>query len=161
MALADEIANFASNFRLIFFRGIPRLLNDDGAYLSFGCVFTGTEALAGYRYPGERHYGVKFKAFLREYFEPQYHPFADELWELRNSVVHGFSPRHFALCHGQPEAHFTDHPPFLKVLNADSLFRDFQTAAERYLAALTSDQTIQAFFEKQIRSKKGGGLYVV
>jgi hypothetical protein len=160
MALADEIANFASNFRQIFFLGIPLLLNDDGAYLSFGCTFTGTEALAGYRYPREKYYGVKFKAFLLEYFDPRYHPFADELWELRNSVVHGFSPKHFALCHGQPEAHFTDRPHYVKVLNADSLFRDFQTAAERYLAALASDRTLQAIFEKHIRSKKGGGLYV-
>ena len=57
-------SNFAAYFRAIYFRGIPRLLNDDGAYLSFGCSFSGTEALAGYRYPRENANGVKFKDFL-------------------------------------------------------------------------------------------------
>jgi hypothetical protein len=155
-----EISNFAENFRAIYFRGIPRLLNDDGAYLSFGCSFSGTEALAGYRYPRENANGVKFKDFLVEYFDPPYRPLAAQFWDLRNSVVHGFSPKHFALCHGQPAAHFTDHPPFVKVLNADSFFRDFQVAAERYLHALTTDATIQSLFEERLLSAKGGGLYV-
>jgi hypothetical protein len=95
MSLADEISNFAEYFRAIYFRGIPRLLNDDGAYLSFGCSFSGTEALAGYRYPRENANGVKFKDFLVEYFDSPYRPLAAQFWDLRNSVVHGFSPKHF------------------------------------------------------------------
>lgn len=160
MPLDAEIANFARNFRAIYFRGIPRLLNDDGAYLSFGCSFSGTEALAGYRYPKEKFNGVRFTNFVGEFFDPKYRPVADMLWDLRNSVIHGFSPKHFALCHGQPGAHFTDQPPYTKILNAESFFQDFEAAAERYLSALVATGSLQALFEEHLQSAKGGGLYV-
>ncbi|MBP7574943.1 MAG: hypothetical protein KA777_13270 [Rhodoferax sp.] len=160
MSLAAEIVNFTANFRNIYFRGIPLLLNDDGAYLAFGCSFSGVEALSGYRYVHEKSNGTRFRNFVVEYFDPRYHPLTEQFWELRNSVIHGFSPKHFVLCHGQPAAHFNDQPPYAKILNADSLFLDFKAAAERYLVALGVDSALQASFEKHLLSTKGGSLYV-
>jgi hypothetical protein len=112
MTLTDEIQNVHHHFSGIFIGGIPRLLNDDGAYLSFICTFAGIEALAGYRYPNEGQNGERFRCFINEYFEPQYGLLADKLWELRNSMVHSFSPKHFALCHHQSDQHFLDKPPY-------------------------------------------------
>jgi hypothetical protein len=158
--VSGEIANFSANFRGLFLRGIPCLLNDDGAYLAFGCIFSGTEALAGYRYPYLRENGVKFKNFLVDYFVARYHPLASELWDLRNSLIHSFSPKHFALCHGQPKTHLTDRPPYTKVLNAESFFFDFSVSAEKYLSSLATDAQVQADFQRHLSSAKGGGLYV-
>ena len=160
MSLADEISNFVTNYRATFLKGIPHLLNDDGAYLSFGCMFSGVEALAGYCYPDQKQNGLKFKAWLLDYFPVQYHALASDLWDLRNSVIHGFSPKHFALCHGQPQEHLTDKPPYVKVLDATALFADFQVAVEQYLARLSSDTQLQSAFEKHLIAGKGGGLYV-
>jgi hypothetical protein len=160
MLLSDEIANFSWNYRALFLRGIPHLLNDDGAYLSFGCTFSGVEVLAGYSYPDESSNGVRFKNWIAAYFPVAYHAIAKELWDLRNSLIHGFSPKHFALCHGRPSAHLTDQPPYKKVLNAESLFDDFQASAERYLCQVVTDSNLLAAFEKHLKAAKGGGLYV-
>lgn len=160
MTLADELQNFAANFRRVFIAGIPCLLNDAGAYLSFGCSCSAIEALAGYRYPDQPKNGVKFKQFLVEYMPGAYHPLADQLWELRNSLIHGLSPKHFALCHWQPHRHLNSEPPYVKVLNAESFFADVRGATETYLLALGADGTLQALFEKHLSAGKGGGLYV-
>lgn len=158
--LATEIANFAANFRRIFIVGIPCLLNDAGAYLSFGCTCSGIEALAGYGYPNEPQNGVKFKRLLIEFMPGPYHPLAEKLWDLRNSLIHGFSPKHFALCHAQPHRHLTDQPPYAKVLNAESFFGDFHNCAERYIAALATDAELQAAFDAHLNAAKGGGFYI-
>ncbi len=158
--LSDEIDNFSKRYRDTFLRGIPRLFNDDGAYLSFGCIFSGAEALAGYRYPNEPRNGLRFKQFIGDYFDPQYHPLADKLWELRNSVIHGFSPKHFALCHGQTHMHMVKSPPYVAVLNAENTFEALHDAAEKYLADLAASTAIQQFFETHLKSVKGGGFYV-
>jgi hypothetical protein len=158
--LADEIQNFDANFRRMFIVGIPCLLNDAGAYLSFGCCCSAIEAAAGYRYPDEPKNGAKFKRFLVDYMPSSYHALADQFWDLRNSLIHGFSPKHFALCHWQPQRHFSDEPPYVKVLNAESFFDDVRAATENYLSALHTDSTLQALFGKHLSAGKGGGLYV-
>jgi hypothetical protein len=160
VVLSDDITNAHARFAEIFIGGIPRLLNRDGAYLSFICVFAGTEALAGYRYPNVTGNGDRFRSFLADYFEPRYSPVAQELWDLRNSMVHGFSPRHFALCHHQSQFHFTDRPPFLKVLNAENVYAAFVVAAEKYFQQLKTDAVVQASFEQRLTSQNGGSLYV-
>jgi hypothetical protein len=160
VALADEVDNAHRRFSEIFVGGIPGLLNGDGAYLSFICVFAGTEALAGYRYANVTGNGERFRAFLAEYFEPRYAPLAQQLWELRNSMVHGFSPKHFALCHHQSHLHFTDQPPYVKVLNAEDVYAEFVRAAEKYFHQLRSDSAIQALFEQRLADPDGGSLYV-
>jgi hypothetical protein len=157
----DEINNFIAQYRKIFISGIPELLNDKGAYLAFICIFSGIEALAGYCYPEENRNGKKFEGWFKTYFDGKYHPFTKELWELRNSLIHGFSPKHFALCHKQPTLHFSDKPPFIKVLNADSMYEDFKVAAEKYLNLLMSEAYLQESFQQHLsNSTTGGGFYV-
>ena len=160
MLLSEEIDNAHVRFGEIFIRGIPRLLNPDGAYLSFICVFAGTEALAGYRYASVSRNGDRFRSFLADYFEPRYRPLTQELWDLRNSMVHGFSPKHFALCDHQSHLHFTDLPPFLKVLNAEDVYAAFVEATEKYFQQLKADPAIQARFQQRLTSENGGSLYV-
>jgi len=158
-ALGREIDNTHGHFAAIFVGGIPNLLNADGAYLSFICVFSGTEALAGYRYANINSNGERFRKFLTEYFEPRYHQFTQQLWELRNSMVHGFSPRHFALCHHQSQFHFTDRAPYLKVLNAEDVYAAFVAAAEKYFQHLRADPSLQALFRRRVTAD-GGGIYI-
>jgi hypothetical protein len=160
MALVDEIQNAHHRFSEVFIGGIPRLLNADGAYLSFICVFSGVEALASYRYPNQRSNGARFQSFVHEYFEPRYGVLAPQLWGLRNSLVHGFGPRHFGLCHHESDRHFTEHAPNIKVLNAEDVYAAFVTAAERYFIHLKSDVSLQEFFERRLNDPDGGSMYV-
>jgi len=159
--VVDEIENSHRRFSEIFLAGIPGLLNDDGAYLSFICVFAGIEALAGYRYSDVKGKGDRFRSFVTEYFEARYGPLANQIWDLRNSMIHCFSPKHFALCHHQSHLHFTDQPPFLKVLNAEDVYAAFVQASEKYFQQLKSDSRIQTLFHKRLTDPEGGGLYVV
>ncbi len=159
MSLKEQIEATQRDFSRIFLGGIPQLLNDDGAYLSFVCVFAGVEALAGFRHP-DKDNGERFRDFIGEYFEPRYHPFLSELWDLRNSLVHSFSPAHFALCHHQSHRHFTDHPPYLKVLNAEDAYAALVAASGRYFEGLREDSSLQALFERRAQSSKGGLLHI-
>lgn len=158
-SLKEQIEATQGHFSRIFLGGIPQLLNDDGAYLSFVCVFAGVEALAGFRYPDKEN-GERFREFIRGYFETQYHPFLNELWDLRNSLVHSFSPAHFVLCHHQSHRHFADNPPYLKVLNAEDLYAALVAASGRYFQDLREDSSLQALFERRAKSSKGGLLHI-
>jgi hypothetical protein len=51
MSTSDLINKVHANFARIYLGGIPSLLNDDGAFLSFICVLTATEALGGFLNP--------------------------------------------------------------------------------------------------------------
>jgi hypothetical protein len=156
---ADQIIETRRLYSKLFLSGIPELLNDNGAYLSFVCVFAGVEALAGYRYPDHKN-GPRFRAFIKEYFEPRFHPLVAELWDLRNSLVHSFSPAHFALCHGQSHRHFTDHPPYLKVLNAENTHEELVAASSCYFDELAGRPDLQALFERRANSPRGGLLRI-
>jgi hypothetical protein len=62
-------------FSTIYLGGIPPIITNDSALLSFVCVLAATEALAGYRFSDERNPGERFNQFVRTYFPPEYHPF--------------------------------------------------------------------------------------
>jgi hypothetical protein len=158
--ILEQIEKVHGDFSQIFIGGVPQLLNDDGAYLSFICVFAGVEALAGYCYPDEKQNGERFRRFICDYFEARYSEIAKQLWDLRNSMVHGFAPKHFKLCHHKSHRHFTDAPSVLKVLNAEDVYSAFVSATERYFTQLKSDPTIQGQFEKRLRDPDGGALQV-
>ncbi len=160
MALNDEIENVHRNFSEIFIGGIPRLLNNDGAYLSFICIFAGTEALAGYRYADLQGNGQRFRTFITDYFESRYHPLVNQLWDLRNSMIHSFSPKHFVLCHHQSNLHFTERPPYSKVLNAEDIYAAFVTAADKYFQSLKTDTNVQTQFQRRLNDQRGGSIYV-
>lgn len=98
------------NYGRIYLDGIPKLIEDGTAFLSFICTVTGTEALCGYRY-GDAYkppkIGLLFKEFITSYYPKAYHPYVDDLWELRNKLVHAFSTGRFLLTHRHSERHLS------------------------------------------------------
>src|SRR5262245_56923826 len=102
-----ELANHVhAQFSRIYLGGIPSLLNDDGAFLSFIGSLTAVEALGGYVRPRDKN-GPRFTGFVRDYFDEPYPGQAESLWKLRNAAVHGFSPGPYKLTHHNGHMHLT------------------------------------------------------
>jgi hypothetical protein len=66
MNTKELIKHVAANFGRIYLGGIPSLLNDDGAFLSFICSLTAIEALGGFLNPKLGN-GPRFKKFVQRY----------------------------------------------------------------------------------------------
>ncbi len=159
LEIADAIDHTHQHFGQIFIGGVPALLNADGAYLSFICVFAGVEALAGFRWPAKQN-GERFRDFISEYFEPPYQPMVSQLWDLRNSMVHSFSFWHFALAHHASAYHFKPDPQGQVILNAEDVYTAFVAAAQKYFAALRTSSDLQNRFAQRLADPNGGGLAV-
>jgi hypothetical protein len=129
MSPLEYINHVQSNFARIYLGGIPCVLNDDGAFLSFVCCLTATEALGGFLNPKLGN-GPRFKEFVRQYFPNPYPLQVDDLWRLRNAAVHGFSPRPYKLTHHNGHLHFTIDAG-QTVLNADDFYEALVLAARR------------------------------
>jgi hypothetical protein len=105
----QQITNVVAWFERIYLGGVPQLIRDETAFLSFVCMLAGIEALGGYRDPdasGPTANRQRFQAFVTDYFPIPYRPHASNLWDFRNGMVHGFSPRQFALTHHNSSIHF-------------------------------------------------------
>jgi len=142
---SELIARVRGEFSRIYLRGIPSLLTDEGAFLSFICTFTAIEALSGFARPKEKKNGTRFKEFVRDYFPEPYPSHADNLWKLRNALVHAFSPGPYALTHHHSEVHFTMQDGRY-ALNAEDFFGTLLVATQQYFSAVTGDTTLQAAF---------------
>jgi hypothetical protein len=97
-----------TNFRSIYLDGIPKIIADGTAFLAFVCIIAATEALCGYRYGDDYdtpNIGKLFRQFLRDYYPGAYGAYLDDLWVLRNKLVHAFSTGRFLLTHHHPERH--------------------------------------------------------
>jgi len=156
---ASQIAEYRRYFDSIYIAGIPRLLNDDGAFLSFITVVTGTEALAGLCAPSMQN-GERFRDFVAHYFPAEYGPFAEKLWELRNAVVHCFHPGPFALTHHASWAHLKPQGDTI-VLNAEDFYAALLMASRRYFEALEASPELQGSFLKRVTSSGGGAMQVL
>jgi hypothetical protein len=126
-----RIEKTIAHFCEIYLGGIPPIITNDSAFLSFLCILTGTEALAGYRFGAEkRNSGERFNQFVRAYYPADYHPFthtdaqyADgRRWFFRCRAVHGFSPAGFALIHHHGEVHLQAAGNGNPILNAEDFF---------------------------------------
>jgi hypothetical protein len=160
----EDIEGVYRQFSLTFLGGVPLLLNDGGAFLSFICVLSGTESLAGFRYPDVKANGSRFKAFVTAYFPPEYRPLADNLWRLRNCLVHAFSPGPFLLCHHQSDRHFVDAPHggnVLKTLNAENFYAALVHASAGYFAEVRVSADLQQNFRKRLADENGGAPMIV
>lgn len=143
----DRIKQFSDDFVQIYIRGIPFLINDDGAYLSFICTLIGIEVLGGFlTSDGENR--LRFKKFIESYFPGPYRSHVDNLWKLRNAAVHGFSTVPFTLTHHNNHLHLTQKGE-VTYLNADDLFAVFESACRRYLDDLASNPALQAAFVRR------------
>ena len=158
VATADLIGHVRAQFSRIYLGGIPSLLTDDGAFLSFICSLTAIEALGGFVRPKEKN-GPRFKGFVKDYFPEPYPVQADNLWKLRNAAVHGLSPGPYKLTHHSSQLHLT-RDGGLTVLNAEDFYGALLQAARRYFDALVADTTLQAAFVERANDADTGVLVV-
>ncbi|MBK8534378.1 MAG: hypothetical protein IPL59_04170 [Candidatus Competibacteraceae bacterium] len=156
----DEMSLIAAEFRRHFdqyYLGvIPRLLNDEGTVLAFVSLLTAVECLAGAYRPNQGS-GERFRSFIRTYFPDPYKPFAEQLWQFRNRMVHSFNPSPFAIVCHQSRMHLVKAGQ-IPVLNAEDFYADVVVAARRYFTALYSDLELQKRFEKRINDNDGGRI---
>ena len=154
----DLIRYVHSKFSLVCIGGIPSLLNDNGAFLSFICTLTATEALGGFLKPKGNN-STRFKSFVRHYFPAPLNGQGDDLWKMRNTAVHGFSPGPYKLTHHHSEVHLTTDGGQI-VLNAEDFYAALVTAARTYFNAVRGDAGLRAAFEQRANDPDTGLLAV-
>jgi len=133
----------AATFSRIFLGGIPSLLNDDGAFLSFVCVLSATEALAGCRFPEKADSGDRFKNFVTVYYPGRYGPLAEQLWTFRCAMVHAGQPGPFVLTHHNSHLHLGATQAGQAILNAEDFYAALVFAAQRYLADARTQPSVR------------------
>ena len=158
MSTEELINHVQANFARIYLGGIPSILNDDGAFLSFICSLTATEALGGFVSPKLGN-GPRFKEFVCRYFGKPYPTQADQLWKLRNAAVHGFSAGPYKLTHHNSHLHLTTDGG-LTVLNAEDFFATLVVAAGRYFNEVRTDSALQAALLERANDPETGVLVV-
>jgi hypothetical protein len=158
MSTQDLITHVAANFSRIYLGGIPSLLNDDGAFLSFICSLTAIEALGGFLSPKVGN-GARFKMFVQRYLPDPYPAESDALWKLRNAAVHGFSPGPYSLTHHNSHVHLTQNAG-RTVLNAEDFYATLVSASKRYFDELRSDTDLQAAFLERTQDPETGVLVI-
>jgi hypothetical protein len=158
-----RIDSVISWFDRIYLGGIPQMIRDETAFLSFLCMLTAIDALAGYWDPdrsGPGAIGARFRDFVKAYFPNRYHARADDLWDFRNGMAHGFSPRKFALTHHNGTAHLCTTQDGMNILNAEDLFADLLGATRKFFADVAAQPDLQGRFIKRLESSSGGGISV-
>jgi hypothetical protein len=154
-ALHDEIDGYRVHFDAMYVGGIPRLLNEDGAYLAFLAIVSATDALAGLFAPNKPT-GERFRLFVERYFPEDHRPYADRLWGLRNAIVHSFNPGpDFGLTVHASRQHLRS-PLGLVTLNAEDLFAALLIASRAYFESLLNDSQLQDSFLKRVAATDGG-----
>jgi hypothetical protein len=143
-------------FNEIYIDGIPLLVHEKSAFLSFILVITAIEALSGYRY-GKGNLEHRFTSFIEEYFPKEYKMHSDNLWKFRKKMVHAFSTSSFALIHNHPHLHFSKTPDGRTILNADDFYKALKYAAEKYFKDLYKNNSIQATMIKRLDDEYTGG----
>ena len=149
-----QIDSYRQHFDAMYVGGIPGLLNDNGVFLSFLAVLTGTEALAGLYQPALAT-GERFRNFVAMYFPPEYAQHVNGLWALRNGIVHSFNPGPFGLTYHSSRMHLQS-PQGHVLLNAEDFYAALVIAYKAYFAALANDRALQGAFMQRISAKDGG-----
>ncbi len=155
----NPIENTIRWFNAIYLRGIPPMITDDSAFLSFVCVLTALEALAGYRYSNVKEKGVRFKQFVKDYMPDAYGQYADALWDFRNAMIHAFTPKSFSLVHHHGEHHMQKDGGSV-ILNAEDFFEALSRASEKYFLQLRAQPDLQNLLLKRLQNKDGGAITV-
>jgi len=155
----DELIEYVQAwFSRIYLGGIPSLLNDDGAFLSFICCLTGLEALGGFLRP-KANTGERFKAFVGEYMEDPFPSQTENLWKLRNAIVHAFSPRPCVLTHHNSHLHLSESENGV-VLNAEDFYAALVAASNKYFKHVHRDPKLQKAFQNRADDPDAGVLFV-
>jgi hypothetical protein len=138
----------------MYIGGIPRLLDESGAFLAFLTMLAAIDALGGLWNPTAGT-GERFKGFVQAYFPPNFVAFANELWRFRNLMVHASNPGPFALVCNQSRLHLTRHGQAI-VLNAQDFYAALVVASQEYFRTLTSDDALKSNFRRRIAEDDGG-----
>lgn len=154
-ALLDEIDGYRAHFDAMYVGGIPRLLNEDGAYLAFLAIVGAIDALAGLFAP-KSGAGERFRVFIETYFPEDHRRFADRLWELRNAMVHSFNPGPFFGLTFHASRQHLKSPTGHVILNAEDLFAALLFASRAYFDSLHVDSKLQESFQKRVVATDGG-----
>jgi hypothetical protein len=153
-ALLKDVADFRFHFDQMYVGGITRLLNEDGAFLSFLAVLTGTEALAGVFAP-HLSSGERFRGFVTRFFPRPLQRRSEDLWKFRNLMVHAFNPGPFGLVCHQSRLHLTPQGE-VTVLNAEDFYAALIHASHAYFDALRTDTNLQKSFSRRLAENDGG-----
>jgi hypothetical protein len=152
--IQKDIDDFRLHFDAMYIGGIPRLLDESGAFLAFLSVLTAVDALAGAWNPLSAS-GERFKGFVATFFPPGLRERANDLWRFRNLMVHAFHPGPFALVCNQSRLHLTPHGP-VTVLNAQDFYAALVLASQEYFRCLSADETLQHNFSRRVAEADGG-----
>jgi len=158
MRTEEQIEVVHANFSRIYLGGIPGILNDEGAFLSFICSLTATEALDGFLEPDSGN-GARFRSFVGRYFPEPLRSRADDLWKLRNAAVHGFSPGPFILTNHNGHLHLRQREDRL-ILNAEDFFAMLVLAARNYFDELRKDEALKSAFRERVSDPDTGVMVV-
>ena len=160
MTEPDEMSVVAAEFRRHFdqyYLGvIPRLLNEEGAFLAFVSMLTAVESLAG-TYAPSLNTGERFRKFVSRFFPKSYGSVVAELWQFRNRMIHSFNPSPFAIVCHQSRMHLVVAGG-VPVLNAEDFYADVVTASREYFSALYAELELQQNFAKRVSDSDGGKL---
>jgi hypothetical protein len=154
--LSTVATEFRRHFDQYYLGVIPRLLNEEGLFLSFVSMLTAVETLAG-TYAPNLGSGKRFKTFVSEFFPDIYHPIVDQLWEFRNHMIHSFNPVPFLLVCHQSRMHLCPANG-VHMLNAEDFYADLLGASRLYFRALYSSPELQARFAKRVSDSDGGRI---
>lgn len=149
-----EIADYRVHFDSIYVAGVPRLLCDEGVFLSFLVVLSATDALAGL-YAPSKGTGERFKAFVERYFPEELKLESERLWQFRNAMVHSFNPGPYGLTHHASRAHLTNTLG-VPTLNAEDFYAALLTASRHYFSELAASPELQDSFMRRVKATDGG-----
>jgi hypothetical protein len=152
-----RIETTIAHFCEIYLGGIPPIITNDSAFLSFINVLAAIEALAGFRFADEVQAGNRFRGFVEAYFPPVYRPHADRMWRFRCRMIHAFSPAGFSFTHHHSENHFRYTENGNPILNAEDFYAALVTAAQSYFAELRADAALQGLLITRIEDRRDGG----
>jgi hypothetical protein len=149
-----QVDEFRSYFGDIYLRAIPRLLDESGTYLAFLSMLSAIDALAGLLAP-RLGSGVRFREFVNSYFPADLRGRREDLWEMRNLMIHAFNPGKFALVCGQPHTHLA---PFgaATILNGENFYEALVAASAAFFDRLPEDEEMMDAFIKRVSARDGG-----
>ena len=152
--IGKDLDDFRFHFDSMYLGGIPRLLDETGAFLSFLCVITAIDTLAGAWAPALGS-GERFKGFVQAYFPIGLRERSEDLWRFRNLMIHAFNPGPFALVCHQSRLHLSPQGE-VTILNAEDFYAGLLRASSEYFKSVKGDPNLIANFKCRMDQKDGG-----
>jgi hypothetical protein len=156
--LHDDIEEYQCQFDNVFVAGIPYLFNEAAGFLAFLSINSGIEGLAGLYQP-KMAAGKRFCLFIEEFFPQEYKEYSEQLWGLRNGIVHSFNPGPFFALTSRVSRYHLKSPTNLFVhLNAENFYAALLFASRAYFEKLLTDTDLQEKFQQRVKDKDGGTM---